>query len=211
METTTPTDRIQFEYLEAYRHNSSNNIVMYPLKSFEIPLENGVNTYMTFVFRYVQPHEIRRTYSILGCPTDVISRWTTKEPSIFTSIELLERLLTFGEAALKDDTSNYLPYKVDALTEGINKMIIRVANEKTTRMDKIKNLKMLIQCIRRKYNTQIADEHLDTLFKEEADFRYYTKKANLIKNHFREAISTPSFVLCKNRLMRECQEMEAEI
>lgn len=204
-----------FEYLEAYQHGQTNK-VYYPLMSFEIPLDDGVMTYMTVVFRYTQHDTIRRTYYIDMTATDIVSRMGIKINSIFTPLELLGRLITFGEECLKRPeyvSSNNLSYKRQALNMAIDKMLIKVVEDGKdhTRVQKIQTLKTLIRSYRAYYPTPLAYEHLETLMAKEADSRYYSKHAKCIQRNFKQAIAHPDFLMCQQRLLKEYNEMDHEI
>jgi hypothetical protein len=204
-----------FEYLEAYQHGLTNKMY-YPLMSFEIPLNDGVMTYMTAVFRYTQHDTIRRTYYIDLTATDIVSKMGIKVKSIFTPLELLGRLITFGEECLKRPeyvSSNTLSYKRQALNMGIDKMLIKVVEDTDghTRVEKIQTLKSLIHSYRAYYPILLAYEHLEKLMAEEADFRYYSKHAKCIQQNFKQAIAHPDFLMCQQRLLKEYEEMDQEI
>lgn len=97
----------------------------------------------------------------------------------------------------------YLPYIVHGL-----------AKEALDSVCKLSNNRDLLHHVCRVFGSKRMPNACDKLIKlnkQEADKRYYAKKASIIQRAYLEAISNPYTELCRNRLMREFQSLSEEI
>jgi hypothetical protein len=203
----------EFNLLEMRQHTPSGKIFV-PLQNFVFRVDTHVKGYLTIILNITNTN-----FFIDIMVTDVINRLSIKILPILTDTEILIGLCERAIYNMQNSTdvnlqlSKYTVYKNainTAIDFAVDNLICKIANAESNNTNRIIKLKYLILKLQNDYcnNYELMNAKckLDELITEEAQNRFLTHKANIIKKQFRKSISDPSYTICRSRLLREHNE-----